>query len=127
MPENRHSARRAFVGSLIQQDREQAGLSLNQYAEIVTVSRMYLSRIETGYYTHPSPDILVRIAEARGLCLADLFLAAGYMYPSDLPSFQPYLRATHPDWPECAYDQLSSYFDYMERKYKHHPQTKDLD
>ena len=120
MPErNHHSARRSFVGSLIQEDRERAGLSLSQYATAVAVSRTYLSRLERGEYTNPSPEVLVRIAEARDLCTADLFLASGYMYPRDLPSFRSYLRATHPDWPAHAYDELADYLQYLEHKYKY--------
>ena len=127
MPEsNHHSARRSFVGSLIQQDREKAGLSLSQYAAIVGLSHTYLSRLENGTRRRPSPDVLVRIAEARHVCLADLFLAAGYLLPSDMPNFLPYLHAVHPDWPDSAYDELAGHFEYLEQKHKHDPQSKDL-
>lgn len=127
MPEpNHHSARRSFVGSLIQQDREQAGLSLSKYAEIVGVSHTYLSRLESGTRTRPSPDVLVRIAEARHICLADLFAAAGYLLPREMPSFLPYLHAVHPDWPAPAYDELTGHFEYLEHKYRKDSQSKDL-
>ena len=115
---NHHSTRRSFVGSLIQEDRERAGLSLSQYATAVAVSRTYLSRLERGEYDRPSPDILVRIAAVRNLRLADLFLAANYLFPNDPPGFRPYLRATHPDWPEHAYDELVDYLQRLEHKYK---------
>jgi transcriptional regulator with XRE-family HTH domain len=115
---NPHSAQRSFVGKLIQQDRENAGLSLSQYAATVAVSRPYLSRLERGAYTRPSPDVLTRISEARPILLADLFLASGYLFPRDLPSLVPYLRAIYPDWPEQAYEELTGYCHYLENKHK---------
>lgn len=125
MPEqNHHSARRSFVGSLIREDRERAGLSLGQYAAVVKVSRTYLSRLERGVHTHPSPEVLVRIAAARELCLSDLFFASGYMFPKDLPGFLPYLRTTHPELPERACKELASHLDYLEYKYKNSSRTQ---
>ena len=117
---NHHSTRRSSVGSLIQQDREQAGLSLNQYATAVSVNRSYLSRLERGEYAHPSPDVLARIATARPINLADLFLAAGYLSPTDLPTFLSYIQATYPDWPEQAHEELTGHCRYLESKYKKH-------
>lgn len=117
---NHHSARRSFVGNLIHQDRELAGLSLRQYATIVMVDRTYLSRLERGSYTHPSPDVLVRIAKARPIPLSDLLLAAGYLPSSGLPTLMPYLRAVYPDWPEQARQELTGHCLYLESKYKKH-------
>ena len=118
--QNHHSTRRSFVGSLIQQDREQAGLSLSQYAAVVGVSRVYLSRLERGIRKHPSLDVLVRIAEARGMQISDLFLATGYLSPTDLPTLMLYLRATYPHWPEQAREELTGHCRYLESKYKQH-------
>ena len=108
-----HNGRLSFVGNLIQEDRKKADLSLSQYAAIVGVSRTYLSRLEREIYTHPSPDILVEISKARGISLADLFLAAGYLVPSELPSFTQYVRAKHPDWPEEALQKLETFYTYV--------------
>jgi transcriptional regulator with XRE-family HTH domain len=112
-----HDGQPSFVGNLIHEDREKADLSLSQYAAIVGVSRTYLSRLEREIYTHPSPDILVEISKARGISLADLFLAAGYQVPSELPSLVPYLRAIHPTWPDDAIADCTRFCGYVEHEY----------
>ena len=114
---SRHSGQTNFVGKLIQEDREQAGLSLNQYAAAVGVSRTYLSRLEQGIHEHPSPDVLVRIAEGRGLKLADLFLASGYATTTDVPSVPSCVRSRHGDWPDKAFAEFTNFYEYLQHKY----------
>jgi transcriptional regulator with XRE-family HTH domain len=117
---SRHSRRTSFVGNLIREDREQAGLNLNQYAAAVGVSRTYVSRLERGIYDNPSPDVLVRIAKARPISLADLFVGSGYTVPDELPSIVSCVRTQHPDWPEAAFDEIAAFYDYLEHRYGAH-------
>lgn len=114
---SRHSGQTYFVGKLIREDREQAGLSLNQYAAVVSVSRTYLSRLEQGVYEHPSPDVLVRIAKGRGLKLADLYLASGYAATTDVPSVLSCVRSHHGDWPDAAFDEFTAFYNRLLLKY----------
>lgn len=115
-----HSRRASFVGDLIREDREQAGLSLSQYAAAVGVSRTYLSRLERRIHDHPSPDVLVHIAEARPISLADLFVGSGYAVPEELPSVVTCVRAQHPEWPETAFDEVAALYRYLEHRYGAH-------
>lgn len=116
--QSRHSGHKTYVGKLIQADREQAALSARQYAAVVGVSRPYLSRLEQGLYEQPSPAVLARIAKARGIELADLFVAAGYAVPNELPTIVPCARAHHPRWPDEAFAELAAFYDYLQHKYK---------
>jgi len=117
---SRHSRRTSFVGNLIREDREQAGLSLSQYADAVDVSRTYLSRLERGIHDHPSPELLVHIAKARPISLADLFVGSGYAVPDELPSVVTCVRAQHPEWPEAAFDETTAFYRYLEHRYGTH-------
>ena len=110
-----HSGQTCFVGKLIREDRAQAGLSLNQYAALVGVSRPYLSWLERGEHNHPSPDVLLRIAKARSIQLSDLFLAAGYVVT--VPSPVSCARALHPDWPDGAFAELTAFYNYLLHKF----------
>jgi transcriptional regulator with XRE-family HTH domain len=53
-------------GARIRSDREEAGHGLNQFAELVDISPSWLSRIERGLCTRPSPEVLKRIADGLG-------------------------------------------------------------
>lgn len=105
------------LGNLLKARRESMGLSLNQLAIQVHISRPYLSRLERGEYAHPSPRILAQLAQRLQIRLEDLYALTGYMRAADLPSFGPYLRAKHPNWPELYYAELSDFYEFL--KYKH--------
>lgn len=50
-------------GKQIRRKREVAGHGLNAFAQLVGISPSWLSRIERDLSVHPSPKVLVRIAE----------------------------------------------------------------
>lgn len=114
---NRHNKRASLLGSLIREGREQAGLSQSKAASKLNISHTYLLRLERGDYDHPDPRTLVRFASLYGIPLADLYAAAGYVAPTELPSFCPYLRGLHPDWPEEAFHELEGHYEYLQQKY----------
>jgi transcriptional regulator with XRE-family HTH domain len=114
---NHHSEQASSLGSLLKADREKAQLSLTAYAASIGISRTYLSRLERGVYQRPSPRIVAQIARNRNLCMSDLFALCGYLFPDDLPSFMPYVRAKCQGWPEEAIKELVDCYLYV--KYKH--------
>jgi transcriptional regulator with XRE-family HTH domain len=82
------------------------------------VHRATIQRIETGDITRPRPETLRSIAEVLELDLDDLLALAGYVRASELPDFEPYLRAKHADLPEEAIAQLVGHFELIADKYR---------
>lgn len=113
----RHSTGGSPLGDLIKSRREAAGLTLTQLAAELTISRPYLSKLERGKYTHPSSRILAQLVKRLDISVEDVYAITGYMLPKDLPSFGPYLRAKHADWPEAALQELESFYDFLKHKY----------
>ncbi len=81
------------LGDFLRQTREQRGISIRQLAASMHLDFGYLSRLEKGVYTKPSPEVLQRIARALDISYEDLFAFTGYQLPQGLPNFIPYLRA----------------------------------
>src|SRR3954462_11426399 len=82
------------LGRLIKRRRETLGLSGRQLAEAIGARNSTVVRIESGE-SLPTTTTLTRLAEALELPTADVYAAAGYTVPGDLPSFQPYLRTKY--------------------------------
>jgi len=68
------------LGQRIRARRLELGITLRELARRVGVSAPYLTDLEAGH-RHPSPDVLVRIAEALGLPAADLETLDGRLSP----------------------------------------------
>ncbi len=106
------------LGHLLKAEREAAGLSLTQLSAELDVSRPYLSRLERGEYAHPSPKVLNQIVKRLGISIEDAYAVTGYTLPKELPSFGPYVRAKHMDWPEDVVQQLENFYDFLKYKYE---------
>ena len=52
--------------------RENAGMGVTQLAEASSISKAYLSLMENGKKTDPSPQVVARIAQALGVAIVDL-------------------------------------------------------
>lgn len=115
---DRHELAVGTLGSLLRAEREARGLSLTQLATWVGISRQYLSRLERGEYVHPSARVLSQIAQRLDIRSEDLYALTGYLLPTDLPNFGPYLRAKHPDWPEPVVTELAEFYDFIRHKYQ---------
>ena len=119
-PENvsdRHSAHATPLGDLFQQKRQNAGLSQRQLANELRVSRTYVSRLERGEYSNPSPQVLLRFAKRFDVDLNDLYAITGCMLPTDLPAYEAYLRAKHPEWPNAAIHDLVNYYEFVKQRH----------
>ena len=105
------------LGELLRVRRKAAGLSLNQMASKLGISRPYLGRLESGQCGHPAPAKLSRMARCLDVPLEDLYALAGITLPIDLPDLCPYLRAKHPDWPELVITELNDFCDFLRHKH----------
>jgi len=69
-------------GVRLRREREKAGLSLAQLAQITGVSKPYLVRLETAD-SNPSLQLLGRLAEALDITVADLLGGPRYSVDED--------------------------------------------
>ena len=105
------------LGRRLRARREELELSLRDLERLAGVDNGTIVRIEQGMFTAPAPDKLSRLADALGLTLADVFALADYAAPSQLPSFQPYLRSKYRDLPPEAVEQLERSFQRLAKRH----------
>lgn len=115
---DRHNVRACdSLASVLKSGREALGITQAQLASQLGVTRPYLSRLERGEYAHPSGRVLAQLARWLNIPVEDLYGITGYALPDDLPSFGPYLRAKHNDWPEQALREIETYYEFVQDKY----------
>jgi transcriptional regulator with XRE-family HTH domain len=98
------------LGAMLKNRRKELGFSLSEVAAAANVPPSTVMRFERGAFTAPSPDKLADFARHLRISLADVFATAGYIVPSDLPTFEAYLTTRYPDLPKRAVSQLSHLF-----------------
>ncbi len=64
----------------------------------------------------PAPETLASLARALGLPLADLYEAAGYPLPQELPTLRPYLRRAYGVSDQAAAD-IERYLERIASEY----------
>ena len=69
-------AQRQALGAFIREQRQRAGLSLRQLAELTSLSNPYLSQVERGLH-EPSVRVLKAISDALNLSAETLLAEAG--------------------------------------------------
>jgi transcriptional regulator with XRE-family HTH domain len=116
---NQRQAKR--LGKWLRQRRQAAGLSTIQLAKQAGTTDGTITRFEQGAIAAPDPHKLSRIAEALDLSLADVYAMADYAVPSDLPSFQPYLRGKYRDMPAGAIGDLERAFERIIKEHGYEP------
>lgn len=104
------------LGKYLQKARAAKGLSGRALSELTGVDDSSIIRIEHGKVAAPSPEKLMKIAEALDLSTADVFERAGYATPSDLPAMAPYLRTKY-DLPPEALEQIERYAKRIAKKH----------
>jgi len=82
--------RAASLGAYLRSERESAGLSLRQLAELSHVAHGYLARLERGEQSNPTIDMLQKIAEALSLDFDELLAKFGIK--RTLPEPRVYFR-----------------------------------
>ena len=105
-----------FAG-LLRSRRQAARLTQAAMAAELGISRAQLIRLESGENKRPSPVLLGRISKHLNVKPEDLYALTGCMPSADLPSFVPYLRALHPDWPDSAITTLNEFHRFLGEKY----------
>lgn len=103
------------LSALLRIRRLQLGLRLEEVAERAGVDSAGLSRAENGKKV-PLPETLAALASTLDLPLADLYEAAGYPLPEQLPSLRPYLRRAY-GVPEAAVDEIEQYLQQIANQY----------
>ena len=86
-------ARPVTLGQYIHQAREAKGMTRRKLADTVHMHYSYISRLESGDYKRPSPEVVRRFAEALEMRYEDLYAIAGHQVIDRLPDFVPYMRA----------------------------------
>jgi transcriptional regulator with XRE-family HTH domain len=113
------------LGRTIQAARHAKGLTAYETAHRTgVIHRATVQRIESGEITRPRPETLQRLAQVLDLKLDDLLSLAGYAQLSDLPGFEPYLRAKHGDLPDEAIEQLVGHFNLIAEKHRQQTNSK---
>ena len=105
------------LGRYVRGKRAAAGLTLRQLEARSGIDHAWISRLERGEYIKPDPRYLARLADALDVEVTDLYPEAGYQTGSDLPGFEPYLRARY-DFPDDAVEQLKAHFNLINARYQ---------
>ena len=103
------------LGTYVRKLRTAAGLSVRGLARAAGVDATGISRLENGENEAPEPRTLAALARALGVDVADFYVLAGYEAASELPAFQPYLRAKYDMTPE-EIEQLAAYFQLIRER-----------
>lgn len=103
------------VGQVVRAQRLRRGMSGPELAAAAGVDKATVSRIEHDEF-EPTPRVLLGIARALEIDVSDLYLAAGLLPGTALPSMGPYLRAKF-DLPEDALQRIEEYVEMVNERY----------
>lgn len=110
----------AILALFIQKHRMQAKLSMRELAEKSKLQLATLAGLEAGTLLSPQPDTVASLAGPLRLTVTDLYTAAGWLPPNELPAFRPYMRAKYRDLDDDAIAELEQ---YAERLIERHGTT----
>ncbi len=103
------------LSRLLRARRLELGERLEDVAARAGVDSAGLSRAENGKKI-PAPETLASLATALELPLADLYEAAGYPLPQELPTLRPYLRRAY----GVSDEAVQEIEDYLQRIAAHY-------
>ena len=110
-----------LLGNQLKQARVEMKLSAREVADRSGMADSNVLRLEQGSIANPRPETLKSLADTLRLDLADLYAAAGYVQPTGLPSFAPYLRSKYADLPPSAQRELERTFRKILREHGYDP------
>jgi len=116
---NQCQARR--LGEWLRERRHEVGIGTTELAKRTGINDATITRLEQGAIASPDPHKLRLISHELDLKLADVYAMAGYAAPTDLPSFQPYLRRKYRDLPDDAIEDLEQAFKRIVKKHGFEP------
>lgn len=103
-------------GEYLHRLRLERRIGIRELARRTELDASNLARMEKGE-RKPRPDTLKTLSSVFDVPLADLFAAAGFITPSDLPSMSTYLRICYSDLPDQA---VASIDEYIQRLINEH-------
>lgn len=109
------------LGDALKQRRLDMQLSIREVARRSNINDANILRIERGDFAQPKPETLRALADVLGLDLSDLFALSGYVQPTTLPTFAPYLRSKYADLPESAACEIEASFAAIAAKHGYDP------
>lgn len=71
------------IGVYLKEKREELGISKYRLAKDSQLSHTYISQLESGLKSNPSPEILDKLAQALGINNIDLLIKAGVISQDD--------------------------------------------
>jgi transcriptional regulator with XRE-family HTH domain len=83
------------LGALIKAERHRAGWTVRELADAAGLVASTVSRLENGHIAEPRPNHLQRLAQALGIDVEELYVAAGHLTAGALPELRTYLRAKY--------------------------------
>jgi transcriptional regulator with XRE-family HTH domain len=105
------------LAAFIREHRRARGLSMQQLADRVGVTKSNLHYWETGEFT-PKPAMLEPLAQALDVSYEDLFAVAGIVRPDGLPEFVPYLRSKLRDLPDDAAAEAERWYQEFSKRHR---------
>lgn len=112
----RNGNRPETLAEYVRQKREAAGLSQRQLAGEADVSFSNISRLESGFSTHPTPGLLKNIADVLDVDLAELLAYLGIKVAGS-GSLNDYLRRDY-DLPDEGVEEVQAAIERIARKYR---------
>lgn len=109
------------LARLLSSRRQAVGLSYGQLEAATGLAKSQLFKLEQGQVQKVQPSMLETLSGPLDVPLADLYAAAGFEFPTELPSFAPYLRSKYADLPPDAQAELAQNFSRIARKYGYEP------
>jgi transcriptional regulator with XRE-family HTH domain len=118
------TTKRSTLGSVLDDARKGAGLSVRQLAEAADVPKSEVGRLLRDQQERLNPASLAHLAAALELNATDLFLLAGMPMPRELPSVEALLRTEY-DLPEKAVLEAKAQIEAIVDRYQS-PKSRTL-
>lgn len=101
------------LGSYLKQIRKKQNLTLRDVQAATGISNAYLSQLENGKSTHPSPKILHKLAKVYKLSYEFLMKLVGYPVIGEERTITPFYRIQS-DYQELSQDERNQVIDYIQ-------------
>lgn len=101
------------LGDYLRAARTRAGLSVRELERLTGVANGYLTKLETGFKTNPSAEVLIKLADALELDTSELLAFIGVKPSSVLPPADIYFRKRY----DMTEDQARQAAKLIEERY----------
>lgn len=101
------------LGELLKAARTLKGATLREVEKKTGISNAYLSQMESGVITEPSPHKLHKLSEYYGLNYSDLMGAAGYVTEGERPSSAAAMLLASQNLTDSEATAVASYIKFL--------------